>query len=99
MNHPAIAPGGAAVIIGGASGIGLAAAQRLIAAGMKVCIGDVDESALAHVQDALGANAIARRHRIGTVDVFCAAHFSGGLTAAASPRYSRRDFGLMICPL
>jgi hypothetical protein len=63
---------------------------------MKVCIGDLDESALAQVQDAQ------TRSPEGTESVrsmFCAAHFSGGLTAAASPRYSRRDFGLMICPL
>ena len=58
MNHPAIAPGRVAVITGGASGIGLAAAKRFIDTGMKVCIADVDEAALAQAQRALGANAI-----------------------------------------
>ena len=35
-NHPAIAPGRVAVITGGAGGIGLAAAKRFAALGMKV---------------------------------------------------------------
>jgi len=38
--HAAIAPGNVAVVTGGADGIGLAAAYRLRAAGMKVCITD-----------------------------------------------------------
>jgi len=38
--HPAIAPGNVAVVTGGADGIGLAAAHRFLAAGMKVCIAD-----------------------------------------------------------
>ena len=37
-SHPAIAPGRSAVITGGASGIGLAAALKLAGLGMKVCI-------------------------------------------------------------
>lgn len=58
MNHPAIARGRVAVITGGASGIGFAAAKRFIDAGMKVCIADVDEAALVQAQRALGTNAI-----------------------------------------
>jgi NAD(P)-dependent dehydrogenase (short-subunit alcohol dehydrogenase family) len=46
-NHPALAPGRAAAITGGASGIGLAAAKRFAAMGMKVAIADVDANALA----------------------------------------------------
>jgi len=42
--HPAIAPGNVAVVTGGADGIGLAAARRLAAAGMKVCIADCRRS-------------------------------------------------------
>jgi NAD(P)-dependent dehydrogenase (short-subunit alcohol dehydrogenase family) len=38
--HPAIAPGNVAVITGGASGIGLAAAKRFAALGMSVYIAD-----------------------------------------------------------
>lgn len=59
MSHPAIAPGRAAVITGGASGIGLAAARRFIEAGMKVCIADVNAEALEAARASLGANAIA----------------------------------------
>jgi NAD(P)-dependent dehydrogenase (short-subunit alcohol dehydrogenase family) len=59
MDHPAITPGRVAVVTGGASGIGLAAAKRFIGLGMKVCIADVDEAALASARQQLGSNAIA----------------------------------------
>lgn len=39
--HPAIIAGGVAVVTGGASGIGLAAARHLAGLGMKVCIADL----------------------------------------------------------
>jgi NAD(P)-dependent dehydrogenase (short-subunit alcohol dehydrogenase family) len=58
MNHPAVAPGRVAVITGGASGIGFAAAQRFIELGLNVCIADVDASAVARAQQQLGSNAI-----------------------------------------
>ena len=45
-NHPAIAPGRTAVITGGASGIGLAAAKRYAELEMNVCIADVDVESL-----------------------------------------------------
>jgi len=45
--HLAIAPGRIAIITGGASGIGLAVAQRLGAAGMRLLLADTDEAALA----------------------------------------------------
>jgi NAD(P)-dependent dehydrogenase (short-subunit alcohol dehydrogenase family) len=41
MPHPALAPNNVAVITGGASGIGLAAALRFARLGLKVCIADV----------------------------------------------------------
>ena len=41
MSHPAIAANHVAVITGGASGIGLAAAMRFAGLGMKVCIADL----------------------------------------------------------
>ena len=41
MSHPAMSPNNVAVITGGASGIGLAAAMRLARSGMKVCIADL----------------------------------------------------------
>lgn len=44
--HPALGPGRIAVVTGAASGIGLAAAQRLAGLGMRVCMADVNASAL-----------------------------------------------------
>ncbi|MDQ0997263.1 NAD(P)-dependent dehydrogenase (short-subunit alcohol dehydrogenase family) [Phyllobacterium ifriqiyense] len=41
MNHPALSPSCVAVISGGASGIGLAAAKRFAGLGMKVAIADL----------------------------------------------------------
>ncbi len=46
MSHPAIQPGYVAVITGAASGIGLAAARRFGAAGMKVVLADLPGAAL-----------------------------------------------------
>jgi NAD(P)-dependent dehydrogenase (short-subunit alcohol dehydrogenase family) len=46
MSHPAIAPGRVAVITGGASGIGLAAARKFATAGMKIVIADLKGGAL-----------------------------------------------------
>ncbi len=47
MPHPALVPGAVAVITGGASGIGLAAAVRFAGMGLKVCIADLGEDRLA----------------------------------------------------
>src|SRR5215468_7522949 len=44
--HPALVEGRAAVITGGAGGIGLAAAKRFAALGMKICLADVSQDAL-----------------------------------------------------
>lgn len=52
--HPAIAAGNIAVITGGASGIGLAAARRLADLGMTVAIADHDEAQLAKAARELG---------------------------------------------
>ena len=41
MTHKALASGNVAVITGGASGIGYAAAKRFAAMGLKVCIADL----------------------------------------------------------
>ena len=45
-NHPALTAGRVAVITGAASGVGLAAAKRFAAMGMKICLADRDEAAL-----------------------------------------------------
>jgi NAD(P)-dependent dehydrogenase (short-subunit alcohol dehydrogenase family) len=46
MSHPTLQAGNTAVITGGASGIGLACAQRFAALGMSVCIADLGEERL-----------------------------------------------------
>ena len=46
MTHPAFQPNAVAVITGGASGIGLASAQRLAAMGLRLVIVDVREALL-----------------------------------------------------
>lgn len=49
--HPALASGKVAVVTGAASGIGLAAARRFAALGMRVCLVDRDEARLAAAAD------------------------------------------------
>jgi NAD(P)-dependent dehydrogenase (short-subunit alcohol dehydrogenase family) len=48
--HPAMSPDNVAVITGAASGIGLAAATRFAALGMKVCIADLGTNRLAEAE-------------------------------------------------
>jgi NAD(P)-dependent dehydrogenase (short-subunit alcohol dehydrogenase family) len=57
MTHPALVPGAVAVVTGGASGIGLAAARRFVEAGMRVCIVDNAGSRLAAAARDLAAAA------------------------------------------
>src|ERR1700727_3262495 len=47
MAHPVLSPDHVAVITGGASGIGFAAAQKFAGLGMKVCIADLGADRLA----------------------------------------------------
>jgi len=51
--HPALEAGRAAVVTGAASGIGLAAAERLAGFGMKLCLVDIDGEALEKATDAI----------------------------------------------
>ncbi|MEP9369541.1 SDR family NAD(P)-dependent oxidoreductase [Xanthobacter sp. VNH20] len=57
MVHPALSPAATAVITGGASGIGLAAALRFAAMGLKVCIADLGGERLDAAQASLAAAA------------------------------------------
>src|SRR5579859_819303 len=58
MTHPAIVPGAVAVVTGGASGIGLAAAKRFLSLGLHVCIADRGER-LDEARRALGGDVMA----------------------------------------
>jgi NAD(P)-dependent dehydrogenase (short-subunit alcohol dehydrogenase family) len=55
LSHPALTPGAVAVITGGASGIGLAAAKRLARSGLKICLADLGEDRLAKAAEAVAA--------------------------------------------
>ena len=55
MPHPALARDNVAVITGGASGIGLAAAMRFAALGMKVCVADIGTDRLKEAETKLSS--------------------------------------------
>lgn len=55
MTHPVLMPGNVAVVTGGASGIGLAAAKRFAASGMHVCIADIGPERLTAAHEAVAA--------------------------------------------
>lgn len=55
MSLAALKPGNVAVVTGGASGIGLAAARRLIERGLRVCIADKDADRLMQAGNDLAA--------------------------------------------
>ena len=55
MPHAAMSPNNVAVITGGASGIGLAAAMRFAGLGMKVCIADLGTNRLAGAETSIAS--------------------------------------------
>jgi NAD(P)-dependent dehydrogenase (short-subunit alcohol dehydrogenase family) len=57
MPHPALSPDHVAVVTGGGSGIGLAAAIRFARSGMKVCIADLGADRLAEAEAKLSSAA------------------------------------------
>jgi NAD(P)-dependent dehydrogenase (short-subunit alcohol dehydrogenase family) len=57
MSHPAMSANNVAVVTGGASGLGLAAAMRFARLGMKVCIADLGADRLADAAAQLSAAA------------------------------------------
>ncbi|WP_291852682.1 SDR family NAD(P)-dependent oxidoreductase [Bradyrhizobium sp.] len=68
MPHPAMSPNHVAVITGGASGIGLAAAMRFASLGMRVCIADLGAERLAAAAERLATAA-----QGGAADIMTAA--------------------------
>ncbi|ODT13826.1 MAG: short-chain dehydrogenase [Kaistia sp. SCN 65-12] len=68
MTHPALAPNHVAVITGGASGIGLAAARKFEAMGLKVAIADYRQEALDAAVAMLGPDALAVRTNVASRD-------------------------------
>ena len=57
--HPALVAGNVAVVTGAASGIGLAAARRLAALGLRVCLADRDEALLEKAALSTGSASLA----------------------------------------
>lgn len=57
MSHPALKPGAVAVVTGGASGIGLAAARRFVALGVTVCLADLGRERLAEAVKTIRSDA------------------------------------------
>jgi len=55
MPHAAMSRNNVAVITGGASGIGLAAAMRFAALGMRVCIADLGSDRLAEAEERISS--------------------------------------------
>jgi len=92
MPHPAMSPNNVAVITGGASGIGLAAATHFAAIGMKVCIADIGADRLAEAAAKLASVA-----KSGSADVMAAvvdvSRFEevAGLQAAVQKRFRGTD--------
>jgi NAD(P)-dependent dehydrogenase (short-subunit alcohol dehydrogenase family) len=65
--HPALGAGRVAVITGGAGGIGLAAATRFAAMGLKVCLADLSAEALEQAAEVVAAAAPGGRSAVLTV--------------------------------
>jgi NAD(P)-dependent dehydrogenase (short-subunit alcohol dehydrogenase family) len=90
--HAAFSPNNVAVITGGASGIGLAAAMRFAGLGMTVCIADLGEDRLAEAAARLAAVAPGGAASIMTaaVDVSRIGAVTG-LEAAVTQRFGGTD--------
>jgi NAD(P)-dependent dehydrogenase (short-subunit alcohol dehydrogenase family) len=92
MPHPAMSPNNVAVITGGASGIGLAAAVHFARLGMKVCIADLGADRLKQAETRLSSLAPGGAADIMTaaVDVSHADEVAG-LESAVRKRFGGTD--------
>ncbi len=92
MPHAAMSPNNVAVITGGASGLGLAAAMRFARLGMKVCIADLGANRLAEAEAKIASVAPG-----GGADIMAAAVDVGrfedvaGLELAVRERFGGAD--------
>lgn len=66
--HPALSEGNVAVITGGASGIGLATAERLLRSGLRVCLADLDDDALSAAYEHLASTGEVLTHKTDVSD-------------------------------
>ncbi|MGY4433467.1 NAD(P)-dependent dehydrogenase (short-subunit alcohol dehydrogenase family) [Bradyrhizobium sp. F1.13.1] len=87
MPHPAIVKDNVAVITGGASGIGFAAALAFARDGMKVCIADLDQARLADAATRLSSLTSATHVMTFAIDV------SNAESVAELERAVRERFG------
>ncbi|WP_159007881.1 SDR family NAD(P)-dependent oxidoreductase [Bradyrhizobium sp. S69] len=92
MPHPAMSPDNVAVITGGASGIGLAAAIRFASLGMRVCIADIGADRLKDAETKLSSVAPGGAANIMTaaIDVSRVEQLAG-LEAAVRQRFGGTD--------
>jgi NAD(P)-dependent dehydrogenase (short-subunit alcohol dehydrogenase family) len=88
--HPAMSANSVAVITGGASGIGLAAAIRFARLGMKVCIADLGADRLAEAEARIAAAAPAADVMAMAVDVSRVDELSA-LESAVQKRFGGTD--------
>jgi NAD(P)-dependent dehydrogenase (short-subunit alcohol dehydrogenase family) len=88
--HPAMSPNSVAVITGGASGIGLAAAIRFARLGMKVCIADLGADRLADAEARIAAAAPAADVMAMAADVSRVEDLAG-LETAVRERFGGTD--------
>src|ERR1043166_2854496 len=92
MPHPAMAKDSVAVITGGASGIGLAAAMHFAALGMKVCAADIGDDALKAAEAKLSAASPSGSANIMTAKVDVSSRDElAALEAAVQKRFGGTD--------
>lgn len=92
MQHPALVEGAVAAVTGGASGIGLAAAARFAAMGLRVAIADLGEERLAMAGAGLAALAPDGHGAVMTAEVDVASPDDlGQLAATITERWGGAD--------